>query len=93
MSPNDKMHVLVEYQHKHGTDFFLCDSWETAGKAAESIAAEWRSEWSIDEDLTDKECVEDWGDLTGWNEFINVHQLPLTTMKTYSYPKKTPSNL
>ena len=90
---DDTRHVLVEYQHKHGTDFVLCDSWETAGKAAESIAAQYRGEWAIDEDLTDKQCVDDWGDLTGWNEFINVHDLPLVTMKTYSYPQITPSNL
>ena len=93
MSPDDRSHVLVEYQHKHGTDFILCDTWETAGKAAESIAAEWRGEWAIDKDLTDKECADDWGDLTGWTEFINVHDLSLTTMKTYSYPQITPSNL
>ena len=91
MSDNTR-HVLVEYQHKHGTDFILCDSWETAGKAAESIAAEFRGEWAIDEDLTDKQCVDSWGDLTGWTEFINVHDIALTTMKTYSYPKITPSN-
>ena len=92
MSDNTR-HVLVEYQHKNGTDYILCDSWETAGKAAESIAAEFRGEWAIDEDLTDEQCVDSWGDLTGWNEFINVHDIALTTMKTYSYPKKTPSNL
>jgi len=92
MSDNTR-HVLVEYQHKHGTDFVLCDSWETADKAAESIVAEYRGEWAIDEDLTDKQCVDSWGDLTGWTEFINVHDITLTTMKTYSYPKKTPSNL
>ena len=86
-------HVLVEYQHKHGTDYILCDSWETANKAAESLAQEYRDEWAIDEDLTDKQCVDAWGDLTGWNEFINVHDLPLVTMKTYSYPQITPSNL
>ena len=86
-------HVLVEYQHKHGTDFILCDSWETANKTAESIVREYREEWAIDEDLTDKDCVGGWHDLTGWNEFINLHDLPLTTMEAYSYPQITPSNL
>ena len=88
-----KYHILVEYQHKHGTSFVLCDSWETAGKAAESIAAEWRGEWEISEDLTDKQCVDDWGGLTGWSEFINIHEMALTTMETYSYPQIIPSNL
>jgi len=92
MSDNTR-HVLVEYQHKNGTDYILCDSWETAGKAAESIAAEFRGEWAIDEDLTDEQCVDSWGDLTGWTEFINLTHIVLTTMKDYSYPKKTPSNL
>ena len=90
---DDTRHVLVEYQHKHGTDFVLRDSWETADKAAESIAAEYRGEWAIDEDLTDEYCVENWGDLTGWTEFINLTNIVLTTMKDYSYPKITPSNL
>ena len=90
---DDKMHVLVEYQNKHGTDFILCDSWETAEKTGQSISAESRGEWGIDEDLTDKQCVDDWGDLTGWNEFINYHDLPLVTMQKYSYPRQTPSNL
>ena len=93
MSADDKIHVLVEYQHKHGTDFFLCDSWETAGKAAESLVAQYREEWAIDEDLTDEDCIDCWGDLTGWNEFINLHDLSLRTMETYSYPTNTPSNL
>jgi len=91
--PDYKYHILVEYQHKHGTSFVLCDSWETAGKAAESIAAEWRGEWEISEDLTDKQCVDDWGGLTGWSEFINIHEMALTTMETYSYPQIIPSNL
>jgi len=91
--PDNKYHILVEYQHKHGTSFVLCDSWETAGKAAESIAAEWRGEWEISEDLTDKQCVDDWGGLTGWSEFINIHEMALTTMETYSYPQIIPSNL
>jgi len=93
MSPDDRSHVLVEYQHKHGTDFILCDTWETAGKAAESLVALNRDDWAIDKDLTDEDCIDCWGDLTDWNEFINLHDMRLRTMKEYSYPTNTPSNL
>ncbi len=74
---------IVTYEHRHGTDHTVVATQDLAETAMLEWVREWRGEFEIPEDVTDKRALENWYDLTGCTESITYEIMPvLTEIKT-----------
>jgi hypothetical protein len=67
----DKITVLL-YSHRHGIDIELFKTMEEAHAYALSIVKEYRQDLGVPESLSDQEALDDWPELTGCGEFIEI---------------------
>jgi hypothetical protein len=65
------MYAII-YTHKYGTDVSIADTEEEAFQFAEEIVAYWRDDFKVDPDLSDGDALQDWVELTGGTESIDV---------------------
>ncbi len=74
---------LVTYEHRHGTDHTVVTTQDLAQTAMLEWVREWRAEFEIPEDVTDKQALENWYELTDCTEHLFYDIMPvLTEIKT-----------
>lgn len=62
---------LLEYRHKHGSDFSVFSSLERARLSAAKLAEHYRDEFEVPNEISNEEAVDQWEELTGYSEAIN----------------------
>lgn len=67
------MYAII-YNHKYGTDVTVADTEEEAFEFAEEIVAQWRGDFRVDPDLSNGDALQNWVEITGGTECIDVQQ-------------------
>jgi hypothetical protein len=72
---------LATYEHKHGIDYSIHATHEGAKTWANSVAEDWRDDYvdsgTPEEAMSSSELADNWGDLTGGTEWLNIIELEL----------------
>lgn len=77
---------VILYKHRHGMDIFPTNSEEDALATAAVLVSDWRHEFTIDEGISNEDCVERWWELTGGNEDLEIRQVTKRTAKAEPAP-------
>lgn len=65
------MYAIV-YSHRFGIDVNVADDEATAFEFAEKIVEEWRNEFKVDPELSTGDALQNWCEISGGTESIEV---------------------